>query len=79
MNNLNELQLMSAECHFSYVYNVFYIIIKFYLVWLELCPILIDIGSTLQQLQDLIISATDLTGSKILLLRKISENVNVFG
>ena len=75
MNYLHELQLRTAECQSSSIYHVFYMIIEFYSVWLQLCSILTDIGSRLQQLHDLIISATDLTVSEILLLRKVSENV----
>ena len=75
MNYLNELQLRTAECQSSSVYHVLYLITEFYLVWLQLCSILTDIGSRLQQLQDLIISATDLTLGEILLLWKASENV----
>ncbi len=60
-------------------YHVFYMIIEFYLVWMQLCSILTDIDSTLQQLKDLMVAATDLTVSEILLLRKVSENVYLFG
>ena len=75
MNYLNEWQLWTTECQVSCIYHVFYMMIEFYSVWLQLCSILTDIGSRLQQLKDLIISATDLTVSEILLLRKVSENV----
>ena len=71
MSYLNELQMRTAECQSSCIYHAFYMIIEFYLVWLQLCSILTDIGS---RLQDLIISATDLAVSEILLFRKVSEN-----
>lgn len=54
----------------SCVNQVFYMIIKLYLVWLHLCS---------KQFQDLFISATDLTVREILLLRQFSENVYLFG
>ena len=48
------------------------------LVWLQLCSILTDIGSRLQQLQDLIISATDLTVSEFYCSGRFL-NVYLFG
>ena len=77
MDYLNEFQMRTAECQSSCIGTVFYMI-KICLVWQQLCSILTDIGSRLQQLQDLLISSTDLTVSEIILLRKVSENVYLF-
>ncbi len=71
--NLNYDLFNCIECQSSCIYHVFYMITNFYLVCLHLWSFLTDIGRRLQQLQDLIISATALTVSEILLLRNVSE------
>ena len=72
------LQPRTAECQSSCVYHVFYMIIEFCLVWLQLYLFLPYIGSRLQQLQDLIVSATDITVSEFYCSGRFL-NVYLFG